>query len=132
METPQVQVLTKADKNDIFQQELKGLESELYKESVEVAQDSLAFREIDPDEEQCPPEWIEKYGRKRALARFRTAKGGWMSRSEAPAAIDVAGRLVGFMAKARAMEKAGPRILNMTMVEMAGPVNIFPVMKVDK
>lgn len=109
---------------------LKNIESELLRDSMEVVVDSLRFREIKPGQEEPPPQWVREVGYKRAIERLRVANAGWMSKKDAPIAVQLAQVVAIGIIRSRATEKAGPKTLNVAMVQMSAPLPTFPELDV--
>lgn len=124
---PKRQALTVAEERE---RALKSIESELLRDSMEVVVDSLRFREITPGQEEPPPAWIREVGEKRAIQRLRVANAGWMNKKEAPIAVQLAQVVAVGIIRSRATEKAGPKTLNVQMVQMSAPLPKFPELDV--
>lgn len=142
--------------SDIFKQgpsqlerterELKKMENELYKESHEVVFSAVAHTfDIDPADPELPAEWMaelqecesqeEVEQKKRELQRRkRIAQYALLPPKEAPVALQIAAKVLGGMHKARAMEGAAPKHLNLTMVSISAPnqpVPEFPEQEIE-
>lgn len=112
-------------------QMIRAVEDEIYVEAAATVRDTLRFRDIDPEWTEPPLEWITELGEKEAMKRFRMARYGCMPSKDAPVGLKLAqDTLVGF-AKVRAAEKAGPRTLNMVVVQMSAPMPEFGEVEVD-
>jgi hypothetical protein len=136
---------TKPSTLERTERELKKIENELFKESssviLSVVKDTF---DIDPADTELPAEWMEELqeceteqereGKMRELnRRKRIATYALQSPKNAPVALQIAAKVLGGMQKARAMEGAAPKTLNLTMVSMSAPgqpVPQFPVKEV--
>jgi hypothetical protein len=136
---------TKPSTLERTERELKKIENELFKESssviLSVVKDTF---DIDPEDPELPPEWMEELqeceteqereSKMRELnRRKRIATYALQSPKNAPVALQIAAKVLGGMQKARAMEGAAPKTLNLTMVSMSAPgqpVPQFPVKEV--
>lgn len=136
---------TKPSHLERTERELKKIENELFKESssviLSVVKDTF---DIDPEDPELPPEWMEELqecqteqereSKMRELnRRKRIAQYALQSPKNAPVALQIAAKVLGGMQKARAMEGAAPKTLNLTMVSMSAPgqpVPQFPVKEV--
>ncbi len=107
------------------QEKLKELENELFHENMAIMRDVACFRDIEPDCEHPPDNWVMELGMAGAQKRLRVAKAAWMSSKDAPVALNVSKSILMGIIKARATEKAGPRSLNVAMVHMAAPQQEF-------
>ena len=105
---------------------LKNLEAELFQESMQIVADSFKFREIAPDQKEPPEEWVEAMGHKAAMERLRSAQAGWMSKKDSPVAVQVAQAIVIGISRSRASINAGPKTLNVQVVQMSAPLPQFP------
>lgn len=112
------------------EQTIKNIESELLRDSMEVVNDTLRFREITPGQDEPPPAWVREVGQKRAVERLRVANAGWMSKKDAPIAVQLAQVVAVGIIRSRATEKAGPKTFNVAMVQMSAPLPTFPELDV--
>ena len=79
-----------------------------------------------------PPEWTHEMGsRDEALKAFRIAQAAWASQKDAPIYLKLAQSFLTGAMKARSAENQGPRVLNATLVQVAGPVPVFPERRVE-
>jgi hypothetical protein len=132
--------LIPAPKSTLTQEEqvqsaLRELENEILQESLEHISHAQAWaeiaKELDPkDEAEIPEEWIAKYGEKVAKKRYRIARAATMKSADAPVALKENARVAIGILKARAHEKTGPRILNLSLVEMPNAIIQFPEQEV--
>lgn len=98
---------------------LKAVEEELYETNLRICQDTTRFCEVAFDAVSPPEAWIRELGVEGAWKRFRVAKGAQMAAKDAPVGIQMAGRIVSGLAKARAMERSeGSKALNVQIVLM--------------
>jgi hypothetical protein len=114
----------------MHREELRSIEDGLLKASMGVVDAALAFRDIDPEDEGVPDEWVKRYGMVEAIKRHRIARACWAPASKAPIGVVLAQKLMVGIVKARAAESDGPRELNLTMVQMTAPMPTFPVIDV--
>lgn len=93
------------------------VEDEVFQTSAAVAQATLDFHLVTPDQQEPPPEWVAEYGESAARQRLAVAKAGWMPQSVAPSAVGHAFRVVTGIAKARRQgpQSFGPAEINVTL-----------------
>lgn len=109
---------------------LRAIENRVLDKAMNIVEATLDFREVDPAVEEPPPEWFEKYG-DQAIQRYRLARAGWMKPSEAPVGMKVAYNVLVGVVKARATEKAPPK-LNIQLVQMQVNLPTFPEQEVEQ
>lgn len=124
---------------EVSERGLKKLENQIYEECnaviLSVVKDTF---DIDPSSEELPAEWLQaiedgSLTLEEASKRKRIAQYALMSPKNAPVALQIAAKVLSGMHKARAMEGAGPKHLNLTMVSISAPnqpVPQFPVIEV--
>lgn len=108
---------------------LRAIEDEILYESSMTIRDALRFRDIDENDEEPPPAWVEELGWNEAMRRFRAAKAGQMSAKTAPVALSLAKATMVGITKARAADGASRQINIGVSVTMPSPG--FTVMEVD-
>jgi hypothetical protein len=111
---------------------LRDIEEEIHEEAATVLRDALAFSEIGPEDKEPPFEWVKAFGMEKAWRRFKTAQYALLTPKEAPIGLRIAKDTVLGMARVRAHEKAGPKTLNMVVVQMSGTLPKFDEVEVDK
>jgi hypothetical protein len=116
--------------DDLAQEGLRAIEDSLYEQSAEVVSDALRFAEL--DEGNMPPEWLEKHGAARAEKMARTAQMASLPSKEAPVGLQIAQKTHAAISKARAAAGTGPKVLNMTLVQMPGANVVFPEKELKK
>ncbi len=112
--------------------ELQAIENDLYRDSITLMRDGLKFADIEPDQTEPPPAWVEELGMDGALKKLRTAKYNLMAASAAPVGIKVAAQIFTGITKARATERAAPRSLNIAKVYMTVPAREYPEQESEK
>ena len=115
---------------------LKKIENDLFSESLKIVHSSISHTfDLDPEHpEEFPAAWLEEEERGEVTMdelakRKRVALASWQSPKNAPVALQIAAKVLGGMQKAKAMEGAGPKHLNLTMVSISAPnqpVPMFP------
>lgn len=90
------------------------IEDEVYQTAAGILQANLDFYLVTPDQEDPPPEWVERYGLAAAKNRLAVAKAGWLPPSQEPAAIRRSAQVVTGISRSRrhAANSAGPREVN--------------------
>lgn len=121
---------------------IENIEDELYREGCEILAANMSFADLEPpkmafgDEEASPPgpppEWVERYGQKKAEKRYRLAAAGWLSDSDAPSGIKTARHLVIGIMKIRANRPSLPRGMNLTFVQMSTSHPEYQELEVDE
>ncbi len=122
--------LSPGSPEELAQQGLAAIEDSLFEQATEVISDALRFPEL--DEGGMPPEWLERYGAKRAEKMARTAQMASMPSKDAPVGLQIAQKTHASIAKARAQAGTGPKTLNMTLVQMPGANVVFPEKELKK
>lgn len=130
---------TKPSSLEVAERGLKKLENQIYEECnsviLSVVKDTF---DIDPQDPELPAAWLEEIEagtltKEEAAKRKRIAQYALMPPKEAPVALQIAAKILSGMHKARAMEGAGPKHLNLTMVSISAPnqpVPLFPVKEI--
>lgn len=77
---------------------IEEIEDQVYQTAAAVVEAALSFHEVDHNQQEPPPEWVEKYGLYAARKRLAVAKASWMPSSIAPVGPRLA---VQFMAGVR-------------------------------
>lgn len=106
--------------------EIKSVEDGLLEKAEAIVGGVMSFADIDPDAEGPPKSWVDELGIEAAVKKFRLAQAGRLSSSAAPVGIKVATAVQATIMKARAMEKSGPKLLNVQLVQMSAPLPEFP------
>lgn len=115
------ETLRKRDEKALKLRDVKSLEDEVFREGIEVVRGSMRFTHIDPENPDVIPQgWIDEYGEAEAKRMHRAAKYALMNNKEAPIGVKEAHKLVGTLARARAMEKQAPNVLNVQLVKWYG------------
>ncbi len=135
----------KVSSAELAERELKKIENELYKEASEVVLSAVKHTfDINPESLELPVEWMEELQaceteeeaakkREELARRRRIAEYSLQSPKNAPVALQIAAKVMTGMMKARAMEGAAPKHLNLTMVSISAPgqpVPEFPVKEI--
>lgn len=112
---------------------LKTIEADLFQQAMAVTLDSLRAPQIDPTAEEPPQEWVDELeylspgrGYELAMERFRTARAAYMSKKDSPVYIQVAQAIAVGISRSRAQLSAGPKTLNVQVVQMSAPLPEFP------
>jgi hypothetical protein len=80
---------------------LEEFEERIFVAAAQIVEAQLAFSEVAPNQEHPPAAWVEEYGEEGAKQRLLVAKSGWLPKSHAPAAADLAARVTVGIARAR-------------------------------
>lgn len=130
---PKPQVLARDEQKF---EEMRRIEDELMQENLQIIRDVAKARDIDSDHKGLgvPEEWLQSgMTREQAAKTLRVAKASWLCAKEAPVFIATSKSIVLGIVKARAAEKAAPRSLNLTVVNMQTPLpKEFEVVEVDQ
>jgi hypothetical protein len=112
---------------------LKSFEDQIFEKSMRILSHSMDFADIEEDQDFVPQEWIDEAGgdMKLARARFRVAKGSWKGTADQPAGIKTAVQTAMGIIRARSTEKQGPRVLNVQVVNLSGPLPVFDAIDVE-
>lgn len=112
-------------------EKMRSIEDELLETNLAIMRDVSAFRDIMPDTEYPPQEWLDKYGYEESYKRLRVARASWMSAKEAPVALAISKSLTVGIIRARATEKTAPRSLNIALVQMTAPSQVFEEKEIE-
>lgn len=104
---------------------VRALEDSLLEENLGIVADAAKFNQIDPGQEQLPHEWLLELGSVKARERMRVAQAAWLPVKDAPVGLKMAQGIALGIIKARAVEKAAPRTLNVAFVQMPAPQQEF-------
>jgi hypothetical protein len=110
---------------ELAQEGLRQIEDSLYEQSSEILSDAFRAPELD-GEGQMPEAWLEKYGPDRVEKMTRVARHASLPSKEAPVYLQMAQKTQAAISKARAAAGTGPKVLNMTLVQMPGANVVFP------
>lgn len=110
---------------------LQKIENEVVSEAYEILRDAGGWADIDPDNPECPPAWIEEMGAERAKRKFRVSRATWLSPKNAPVGLMLAKSIMTGAMKARAMQDQGPKSLNINLVSISAPMPVFPEKKLE-
>lgn len=109
---------------------LRSREDGILGSAMEVLEGTLAFKDIDPQQDTIPPEWADM-DPDLATRRLRLARAAWLPVAEAPIGMKLAKDLAVGIIKARSMEKSTPRPLNVAIQIVTSPPQ-FPSRVVDE
>jgi hypothetical protein len=85
---------------------IEELENEIFERAAGVVNAYLSFAEVTPQQQEPPPEWVEKYGPEGAKQRLAIAKAGWLPASVAPAGAKLAVQAQIGISRGRAYKQA--------------------------
>lgn len=95
---------------------LEEFEDRICTSAAQIIEAQLSFSEVTPGQEAPPPAWVEEFGEEGAKQRLAVAKTGWLPKSLAPTAVDLAARVTIGIARARRNKLDGaPPQINVTM-----------------
>ena len=107
-------------------EKLKGIEDEILVECASLIQGVLKFSELDFDNPEIMPEgWVAQLGQKEAEKQHRIARYALLNPKEAPVALKMGQSTFTGITKARATEKAAPRSLSVSFVQLTPPMLDF-------
>lgn len=122
----------KLEKAKQRERSLRAIESEMLEKSIQISMDCMRFAEVEPDSDEPPGSWVRELGYDKAMERLKLAKSGWMNKKEAPIGVQIAQVIAVGIIRSRATEKAGPRTLNVQMVQMSAPLPTFPELELPE
>ena len=108
------------------------VEEELLQENISILRGSAAFKDIDPGQEECPPDWIARFGKDAAVVRFRLAKASWMPSKDAPVGLMMAAKVVQSIMKLRAERQIQPKLNVAIQFNVGTERPTFEVIDVDE
>lgn len=108
----------KLTRQEQVEAEFKAMEERLFSKSAEVLDDSLDFVALDPKTEQLDPKAIEGMSPERAERKRRTAIYAAQSAKDAPVGLKIAANVATSIARTRSMNGAGPKVLNIAVIQM--------------
>jgi hypothetical protein len=120
-------------------QRIDEIVEELFVKNLAVIDDAAAFRDVDPGDDEPPPEWVRALGEVEAGKRLRLARAAWLPAKDAPTGFKMAqGFVHSYLKMKAAKEIGGNRTLLVAMVAMPQPVlnteaapKLFPVQEVE-
>jgi hypothetical protein len=86
--------------------QLERIDDNMLYGSLGILDGVLDFSDIDPESEEPPKEWIDKFGATDAWKRFRLAKVGWLPNRSLPSGVKIAATLVTEVLKAKMMAQS--------------------------
>lgn len=109
------------------------MRDELLREAMTTVNDMLRFRDVDPNAEEPPREWLEEgLTEEEAKKRLRVAKGAHLPMNSCPAAIVISSKIALGIISAQSKEGGPPKQLNIQQIFMSSAPPSFPKMEVDK
>lgn len=125
------------------QEMLRETEEQVAREALEIVAGVLGMLEVDPDDTDedgnvlVPQVWADKVAlgemtQAEADKKLRAALYALMPGKDAPVGLKIALDTYAGILKARALEKGGPKTLQMVMVEMTAPAPVFDILEVDE
>lgn len=112
-------------------EKLRRIEDELLAENLGIVRDAARFRELDPAKPEIPADWRDELGEKAAIERYRMATAAWLPAKDAPVGLKMAQSVALGIIKARSVEKAAPRTLNIAFVQLPAPQVDFEEVEID-
>lgn len=117
---------------------LEEFEDKICTAAAQIIEAQLAFSEVTPMQEEPPPAWVEEFGEEGARQRLAVAKSGWLPKSHAPTAVDLAARVTIGIARARRHKlDVKTQNINVTMAlpvptsaEHPGPT-VYPTKRIE-
>lgn len=93
---------------------LQEIEDQLFEAAAGIMQAHMAVGEVDPDQQEPPPDWVEKYGLAAARRRLVIAKLGYAPHAQMPSAVKLSAAYMTGVMRGRqyAAKQLGPRVLN--------------------
>ena len=114
---------------------VRGIADNLLLKSVSVIDGAMHFADLDPEElaemREPPKEWVDELGMKEAKKRLRMAKAAWLDGKSAPAGFKLASDFYMQETRSRSLEKAGPKSLNVSFIQMTQPMPELPKNYID-
>lgn len=115
---------------------IKQFEDEILEDALGVVSAAISFGDItgpEHDEDDIPQRWLDRCdgNREEAAKRMRIAKSAWLPKNVSPTALDMSTKISSSIIKARSVEKGGPRVLNISFVNLSAPIPTFDVIDVD-
>lgn len=111
---------------------LRLVEDKVLGKSLEIVRDALCFVDIDMGSEEMPVEWIDEVGPEAARRRQRAAQWAQLNAKEAPVGLKLAKEVLIGIVKARAVERAEPKRLNIQVTKIDFQLPEFPRVAVDR
>ena len=106
---------------------IEQLEDEVYEQSAAIVQEVLAFSQVTHNQDEPPPEWVERFGEAEALRRLNMAKAGWLPASISPAGFKLALAALSGISRGRAYKvKVTQNTLNVKIALPAPTTTAHP------
>ena len=104
---------------------------ELYEQALDVVFGASLFTDIDPNDDEPPQEWVDKWGAKRAMKLLASARFGHLTKKDAPVGLQVAIDMAKSERRARSTVESGPKQLNIAVVAMPKFHGSYEIVDVD-
>jgi hypothetical protein len=88
------------------QTQLERIDDNMLYGSLNILDGVLDFADLNPEDEEPPASWVERYGEEDAWKRFRLARVGWLPSKNLPSGVKIASTLVTEVLKAKMMAQA--------------------------
>lgn len=77
------------------------VEDQVLETAQQIVEATLAFSEVEPEQQLPPEDWVERYGETGAIQRLRVARAAWLPAAKVPYGMRVAPAVMVGIAKAR-------------------------------
>lgn len=112
--------LTDPARQELRVQRMQQIEEQIFEKCAALMEAHLDAAEVDPDQQEPPPEWVERWGLDVARRRLIFAKMGYLPASQMPSAVKLSGQYVLGVVKGR-QSRIGKLTQNVLNVKIALP-----------
>jgi len=112
---------------------IRKIEDRILEKSLATVEDFTSARDIDPGQEEPPPEWVAEHGPVEAAKRWRVARAAWDTKKDSPVFLGLAKDVALGIIKAREGRTVNVSSLNVAFVVAAPPkvADAYPIIDVE-
>jgi hypothetical protein len=110
---------------------IQNMEDGLLEKSLQTVAHALSFADIDPGATAAPEDWGHLTEAEKGK-RLRVANAAWLGKKDAPVGLELSRSVAIGIIRARSVEKAAPRTLNVVQIQMSAPLPQFETVEVEE
>lgn len=111
----------KLSREERIEERLQEAENEVFAGALNTLADALHWRDINPDDDEPPLEWVQHLGLKEAQKRHRVARAAWMANKDAPAGLKIANQVMAAVVKGREARAVSEKPMNVQVSVAVDP-----------